>query len=85
MSRSSIHSHVLFINADTNCPYYVYFTGVICRKIDVDDSKTFHIIESTPPPEVKRVKIMERLFYDPNNACAPSISSINSMFVYQKI
>ena len=53
MSRSAIHSHLLFVNADTSEVLYVYFTGLISKRINTITCKTFHTVEYTPSANVK--------------------------------
>ena len=84
MSRCAIHSHIMFIDADTNYSYYVYFTGIISKKVNVKQIKNYHFIEWTAPKNVKRIKVVERIYYDPNTREAPLSDSIIPMIVYQK-
>jgi hypothetical protein len=83
MSRCAIHSQIMFIDADTNYSYYVYFTGIISKKINLKQTKNYHIIEWTAPKNVKRIKVVERIYYDPNTGEAPLSNHIIPMIVYQ--
>ena len=84
MSRSAIHSHILFIDADKNVPYHMYFTGIVSRKININCEQTIHVINSKPPKHVKRVIVVEKIFYDPDNGSCPHVDTIVPMSVYVK-
>jgi len=82
MSRSAIHSNVTFINADTDIPYHIYYTGVVSRKINNKTSETFHLIKSKVPEEVYRIQIVEKLFYQIETGNAPKKETIVPMIIY---
>ena len=84
MSRSSIHSHIIFVNEDDGKIFDVYYTGVISRKINHDSSQTVHLIEKTIPENIKSFKIIEKIFYDPDNGSCPHSETVIPMIVFIK-
>jgi hypothetical protein len=82
MSRSAIHSHLLFVDAETSNVLYVYFTGLISKKINTGNCKTFHTVEYNPSHNIKRLIIYEKIFYDPNTGKRPSSHKIIPMMIF---
>lgn len=82
MSRVALHSQIVLIDADTDIPFYVYFTGIISKKINKKGFQTVHVIEVAVPDGIKRVRVLERIYYDIETGTAPHPDTILPMQVY---
>lgn len=63
-SRAALHSHVVFYNADTNESFDVEITGEVTDSFNQKESLSTRRILFFPPQEVKKMYVIEYIYYD---------------------
>lgn len=63
-SKAALHSHVVFFNADTNEPFSIEITSEISDRINPKDTISTRRITFKIPENVKRMYVIEYIYYD---------------------
>ena len=81
-SRAALHSNIIFFNADTNERFDVEITGEVADIINHNQMITCRSIKFIPPPEVKRMYVIEYIYYDFETGSKVKTETIIPMEVY---
>jgi len=82
MNRTAIHSHIIFIDADTNEIYKINYTGIISSKINNQECQITHTIKFKPKCKDINIYVIEKIFFDSNKDYISNNKKINEMIVY---
>ena len=82
-SRASLHSHLIFFNADNDQKFDVEITGEISDVINHNQMITCRSIKFIPPEEIKRIYVIEYIYYDFETGSKVNPETIIPMEVYR--
>lgn len=82
-SRAALHSNISFYDADTGKRFRTEITGEISDNLNHNQKLTCRVIKFFPPENVKRMYVIENIFYDFQTGSKVNPKTIIPISVYK--